>query len=99
MRLYRQLKPYFVRGIFTGIAENIHLHTLPGQTGGVINLFNLTDREQEFEFTVPRALLGADHSNLPVTGAHADWLRDAVRFQQTLPALSPAVIRIGIAEI
>ena len=99
MRLYRQLKPFFVRGIFTGIAENIHLHTLPGQTGGVINLFNLTDHEQKFEFTVPRALLGADHSNLPVTGAHADWRRDSVRFQQTLPALSPAVIRIGITEI
>ena len=95
MRLYRQLKPYFVRGTFTGIAEHIHLHTLPGQEGGVINLFNLTDSEKEFEFAVPRSVLGAKR-DLTVTGAQAEWRSDSVLIRHKLPAMTPAVIRIGI---
>ena len=95
MRLYRQLKPYFVRGTFTGLAENIHLHTLPGQEGGVINLFNLTDVEKEFEFAVPRSALGTNRE-LTVTGTQAEWRTDSVRIRHKLPAMTPAVIKIGI---
>ena len=95
MRRYRQLKPYFVRGTFTGIAEHIHLHTLPGKDGGVVNLFNLTDSEKEFEFTVPRSALGTS-CDLNVTGAQAEWRADSVRIHHKLTAMSPAVIRIGI---
>ena len=95
MRLYRQLKPYFVRGTFIGLAENIHLHTLPGKEGGVINLFNLTDAEKEFEFAVPRSILGASR-DLTVTGVHAEWRSDSVLIRHKLPAMTPAVIKIGI---
>ncbi|NQU10698.1 hypothetical protein HQ590_07910 [bacterium] len=97
MKLYRQLKPYFVRGTFHGIAEHIHLHTLPGTPGGVINLFNLTDTEQEFEVTVPRELLGAT-GELPVSGAAGvTWTADALALRHRLPPLSPAVITVGAA--
>jgi len=99
MTLYRRLKPWFVRGAFHGLVEHLHLHTLPGQPGGVVNLFNLADADQEFAFTVPRALLGAD-SELPVAGAGAAaWTDAGLEVRHRLPALSPAVIAIGAAAL
>ena len=94
MRTYNRLKPFFVRGQFHGIAEHIHLHTLPGAPGGVINVFNLTDVEQTFEFDVPMRLLGTTKA-LPVKGADAEWRADVVRLRLNLPAMSPSLIEIG----
>ncbi|MCL5274096.1 MAG: hypothetical protein M1434_05025 [Chloroflexi bacterium] len=94
MRTYNRLKPYFVRGRFHGIAENIHLHTLPGTPGGVINVFNLTDAEQTYEFDVPYDRLGAAQPLL-VKGAQASWTADGVRLRLTLPPMSPGLIEIG----
>jgi hypothetical protein len=94
MRTYNRLKPFFVRGQFHGISEHIHLHTLSGMAGGVINVFNLTDAEKAFEFDVPTRLLGAT-GVLLVKGANAVWGGDVVRLSVTLPGMSPAVIELG----
>jgi hypothetical protein len=95
MRTYNRLKPFFVRGQFHGIAEHIHLHTLPGVPGGVINVFNLTDAEQTFEFCVSRDAESIDAPQpLRVTGAEATWHPDRVTLRLTLPAMSPALIEM-----
>jgi hypothetical protein len=96
MRIYNRLKPFFVRGQFHGIndTECVHLHTLPGVAGGVINAFNLGDTEQTLTFDVPLDLLGTSTA-LPVKGAAAEWSAHAVRFTLRLPGMCPAVIEIG----
>ena len=94
MRTYNRLKPFFVRGRFHGILENVHLHTLPDTPGGVVNVFNLTDQEQTYDFSIPRERLGAQ-TDLPVTGAQARWEPDHVTLTLTLPPMSPAVVEIG----
>src|SRR5205085_556876 len=91
MRTYNRLKPFFVRGQFHGINEHVHLHTLPGVAGGVINAFNLTDEEQPLEFDVPMHMLGTTKALL-VKGAAADWSADAVRLRLNLPGMSPALM-------
>ncbi|MCD9023777.1 hypothetical protein [Cohnella silvisoli] len=96
MSLYRRLKPYFVRGTFHGITEYVHLHTLEEQVGGVINVFNLTDEEQELTFTVPTKLLGSGDA-LPVAGAEATWNESAVEFRLSVGSMSPGVIAVGDA--
>jgi hypothetical protein len=95
MNLYRKLKPFFARGTFHGIAEHIHLHTLAGQTGGVINVFNLTEDDQEFVFSVPTGLFGSQQA-LAITGAIAIWENSEVEFRLRLGALSPGIIRVGV---
>ena len=95
MRIYKRLKPYFVRGTFHGIAENIHLHTLPGKKGGVVNVFNLTEVEKEIQFFIPKELLGG--INLPVKGAEAKWNTHGVELRLKLKGLCPALIYIGDA--
>jgi hypothetical protein len=70
------------------------LHTLPGQAGGVINVFNLAEETQEIRFTVPRARLNANH-DLGVCRATAIWSADEVEFRLFLEGLTPAVVLIG----
>ncbi len=94
MRRYQSLKPYFVRGQFYGLAENIHLHTLPGVAGGVILFFNLTEEEQTINTTVSYNLLQTDHP-LPVSGADFSYTQDALNLQATLPPMSPRLIVIS----
>ncbi len=94
MQTYNRLKPFFVRGRFHGISEHVHLHTLPGVAGGVINAFNLTDAEQRITFRAPLSRLGTAQP-LPVKGADAAWDDEAVTLSLTLPAMSPALIEIG----
>lgn len=94
MQTYNRLKPFFARGRFHGISEHIHLHTLPGVAGGVINAFNLTDAEQRITFRAPLGRLGTAQP-LPVKGAEAAWDDEAVTLSLTLPAMSPALIEIG----
>jgi hypothetical protein len=94
MKLYRGLKPYFVRGTFHGISETAHLHTLADRKGGVLNCFNLTDQEKEFEVVVPMERLQARHK-LAVRGASAEWSATSVTLRMTLLPMSPALVRIG----
>lgn len=94
MALYQKLKPFFARGAFFGIAENVHLHTLPDQAGGVINVFNLSDQGQEIRFSVPRERLNARHE-LIVSGAAATWTTEKVEFRVWLEGLAPAVVLVG----
>ncbi len=94
MQTYNRLKPFFVRGRFHGISEHVHLHTLPGVAGGVINVFNLTDAEQNITFRAPLSRLGTAQP-LPVAGAQAAWDDEAVTLSLTVPAMSPALIEIG----
>jgi hypothetical protein len=96
MRLYRALKPYFVRGTFHGLGEHAHWHVLPGQPGGVLVLFNIGECEGDVRALVPWRLLGGATA-LPVDGADAHWVGDGVEVCCRLPAMSPRVVRIGAA--
>ncbi|MBP1994897.1 hypothetical protein [Paenibacillus eucommiae] len=96
LSVYQKLKPYFVRGTFHGIAEHVHLHTLEGTSGGVINVFNLMEEERELEFTISLALLGGEE-DLLVTGAEASWSNEEVTFRLTLAAMSPGIVVVGEA--
>jgi hypothetical protein len=94
---YRQLKPYFVRGKFWGLAENMHFHTLPGVWGGVLCLFNPTDEERALECTIPAELLGSG-GRLAVQGADAAWTAEGLRISAGLKPMSPRVVCIGHTE-
>jgi hypothetical protein len=94
MDLYQKFKPYFVRGTFHGLTETAHLHTLPGVSGGVLNLFNLTDSETVSEIFIPVGLLQTEQA-LPVEGAGAQWRDGGVIIRKRLDAMSPALVIIG----
>lgn len=96
MALYRRLKPYFVRGVFHGLQENVHLHTLPNRSGGVVVMFNLTDAEQTIKTRIPYELLQAN-APLSIEGALGSDEVGAFTVTAEVPAMSPAVVCIGEA--
>jgi len=96
MTLYQKLKPFFVRGAFHGIKENLHLHTLPGQTGGVAVLFNLTDQAAVRTAALPLEELGW-LPDVAVEGADASVENGTLRITAELPPMAPAVVCIGDA--
>lgn len=96
MTIYKQLKPYFTRGTFHGLRENVHLHTLPGRKGGVLLMFNITEVDQAIEARIDQRLLQTGGSP-QVEGAVAITEDGVLRIQADIPAMSAAVVRIGDA--
>lgn len=62
MRRYRRLERFFKRGIFYGLAEDIHLHVLPEEGAFVVNLFNMSDTSRLMEISIPFSDLKLDTS-------------------------------------
>ena len=96
MKLYRSLKPYFVRGTFHGFDENIHLHTLPDRRGGVLVLFNLMDIDQVIETQIDDQLIQSE-GPLPIEGGVGTRDDNTLRIRVEISAMSPAIVRIGDA--
>jgi hypothetical protein len=44
MRSYLSLKRFYAQGVFYGLDETIHVHTLPDEGAAVMNVFNLEDK-------------------------------------------------------
>ncbi len=98
MQKYLELKPYFTRGTFYGISKECHLHVLPRQKGGVINLFNLSHLPEEKQFMLPRAALGlpADSKEkLSVHGADARWTKEGLQISAKLEAWDHRLVQIS----
>jgi hypothetical protein len=94
--LYRELKPWLVRGVFHGIDEHLHLHTLPGRPGGVLNVFNLTDEERDFHVELTPEQIGSDDP-LTVEGAACACRDGGFHIDLRVPAMAPALVRLGEA--
>ena len=96
MKRYQDLKPYFVRGTFHGIGENIHLHTLPNREGGVLVMFNLPDKDRVVDAQITQEVLQSN-GELDVDGGTAIRGQGALRIRARIPSMSPKVVRLGDA--
>lgn len=94
MEVYQKYKPYFARGKFSGIAENVHLHTLPDKPGGVVNVYNLTDEPSVIHFRISKSALNTVEP-LSVSGAESFWDDDSVSFKIAVEPMSPRLVLIG----
>ena len=97
MRRYNAFKPFFTRGVFTGLAENIHLHSLPDEAGGVVCVFNLSSETQTYQFAVDGQALNLS-GPVAVTGAQAQWVGQGVNLALSLPPMTPGLVVIGMLE-
>ena len=96
MALYKRLKPYFSRGVFHGLGEHAHLHTLPDRAGGVLLMFNITGEGRTMEARIDADVIRAG-SNPRVLGADSSTANGILHLRADVPGMSAAVIRIGDA--
>lgn len=99
VKLYKSLKPYFVRGIFHGLSEEGHLHTHSDRSGGVLNLYNLSHEMRRIEAVIPAEKIRLKPGE-PVEffgDVNAQWAGDRLIVWAELPAWSPLVAAFGEA--
>jgi len=98
MQLYRQLKPFYVRGEFYGAPETpeeVHLHVLRDRNAVVINLFNLHAEERVLEGSVAVAELGLDPDAWYINEGPRAYMRHGrLHWRRRLPAYGADVIPI-----
>ncbi|MBP5738869.1 MAG: carboxypeptidase regulatory-like domain-containing protein, partial [Abditibacteriota bacterium] len=70
-KLYKANKDFYTRGVFYGIDETCHGHTLPEPEKTVLNIFNLDDKAANMTFTFTFADIGLKPGLLDVEGADA----------------------------
>jgi len=89
MRTYMALKEFYVRGVFYGLDEEIHVHALPDKGEAVVNVFNLEDKEvyKEIEFR-PEEIGFIPGSRIAVDGVPAAIREGVIRVSLKLPAYS-----------
>ncbi len=66
MTLYKKIKPFFTRGIFYGINQNIHLHVDETEKLGVITTYNLSSRVQIIDVQFDPIKYGLDVSTVEI---------------------------------
>jgi hypothetical protein len=97
MRTYLRLKRFFVRGAFFGLDETIHAHTLAAERKTVLNVFNLSDVEQDREIRFRWADVGLEAvpaGAISVRGARAHVDGDEVTLWANVPARGHRLVEI-----
>ena len=96
MKIYKSLKPYFVRGEFHGIHERAHLHTLEGVNGGVLCLFNLSEEKMKIVAEIPlEKFCLKQEAKLKISGdAVVEQMKNNVVISAELPPMSARIICI-----
>jgi len=95
MREYKRLKRFYAQGIFYGLDETVHVHTLPEERGCVLNIFNLADvpveREVKFRLSDVGLKMG---KTIEVIGASSTIDSDIITLWVNLPAKGHRLVEI-----
>jgi hypothetical protein len=94
MREYLRLKPFYTQGIFYGIEETVHAHTLPGRNACVINVFNLSDQEIDREIPFRLSDVGLSKPDVAIEGAASRISGEDVTLSVHIPAKGHRLIEI-----
>jgi hypothetical protein len=94
MRMYLRLKQFYTRGVFYGIDETVHAHTLPDLRESVLNVFNLTDKPEEKEVQFRPADIGLPTGLIQIEGASLTLKGDKIAMKTAVPAHGQKLIKV-----
>ncbi|MDR3643774.1 MAG: hypothetical protein P4M02_01715 [Clostridia bacterium] len=94
MKIYLQNKRFFAQGIFYGIDELTHAHTLPDAGECVINCFSLEEEPVKRALHFSAADIGLADGRLEVTGCRYTAKGAAVSLEVEIPAMGHTMIRV-----
>ena len=69
MKTYNELKRFFAQGVFYGLDETVHCHTLPDVGQSVINCFNLDDKPVQKQIRFRLSEIGLPAGKVKIEGA------------------------------
>ena len=97
MKTYLRLKRFFAQGVFYGLDETVHAHTLIAEKTSVMNIFNLTNQLAERAVSFRLSEIGLPGSHASAEGATAQQAGDTVTLRVTVPAQGHALAIVRVA--
>ncbi len=86
MAEYKALKRFYTRGVFYGLDEMVHVHTLPDLGQACINVFNLEDKPVKRTVRFSLAEIGLGSKRVKLEGVEGRQVEDVVEFEVEVPA-------------
>jgi hypothetical protein len=96
MALYLANKRFFTQGVFFGLDEQTHVHTLAGDRACVINCFNLEDEARTRTVQFQLADVGLPEGALVVEGATGRLEGGEVTLSVTVPAQGHQLVKLTV---
>jgi hypothetical protein len=98
MKTYMAHKDFYVHGIFHGIEEEVHAHTLPGQKAGVLNLFNFKDDAVNREVHFRLEDIGLPEGKIEAEGCRFKQEGDKIVLTLQLPPLGHQFVKMNLVQ-
>ncbi len=94
MQTYKPLKEFYTRGVFYGIEETVHAHTLPDRHEAVINVFNLEDKPERRTIRFRPEEIGLPPGGIAIDGIQAVPDGDAFTITIDLAARGHRLLKV-----
>jgi hypothetical protein len=95
MKTYNQLKRFFAQGVFYGLDETIHCHTLPDLGQSVVNCFNLDDKPIQKQIRFRPSEIGLADDAVKIDGAPFRQNGDEITVDLAIPARGHVLLKVG----
>lgn len=98
MRTYLSLKRFYTQGVFYGLGETLHAHTLPEAHECVLNAFNLESRPATRQVKFRLADVGLPPGQVQVEGSPATVQGDEITLDLSLPAKGHQLVKLKLTR-
>lgn len=96
MREYKPLKRFYTQGVFYGLEETVHVHTLPDIREAVVDAFNLGDAPANKRLRFRPSDIGLPPGTVTVEGARLDERSAEVTADFLVPARGHVQLRVRV---
>ncbi|MFH0760199.1 MAG: hypothetical protein V2A67_01695 [Bacteroidota bacterium] len=94
MQIYLSLKRFYTQGVFYGLDETIHCHTLPDLGECVINCFNLEDKPSRKEVRFHLNEIGLAAGPVRIEGTPFQQTGDEIALDLAIPARGHLLLKV-----
>jgi hypothetical protein len=98
LRSYLSLKRFYTQGVFWGIDETVHAHTLADLRESAMNVFNLTDRPEVRDLRFRLRDIGLPQGRLGAEGAEARQDGGEVVLKVSVPAKGQTLVKLKVTD-
>jgi hypothetical protein len=98
MKTYNELKRFFAQGVFYGLDETIHCHTLPDLGQSVINCFNLEEKPVKKEVRFRLSEIGLPEGTVTIDGAPFKQTGEEIVLDLAIPARGHLLLKVHASK-
>jgi|APCry1669189204_1035204.scaffolds.fasta_scaffold04797_2 hypothetical protein len=96
MRAYLPLKRFYTQGMFYGLNETVHAHTLPQARSSVLDVFNFTEQPQIRTLTFTLSEIGLPGGFAIVEGGDVEQQGGKVSIRVSVSALGHTLVKLRV---